>query len=221
MALARLPPQRINALDKCTCCVFDGKALDYSVRAGGSTRLISIVANFKRLNSQVAESTRRVKRGKHGRKGHRKDHVCHAAVSILLTVAERGHNHHNDNYVGKCGCGTKRRRGEEDEDGTRFLRRPAASFDPSLIIVVSIELIATLALARRLFDQSRFFNPLFVSPFLSFSLIYSLLYSCTLHECYSPTISRRERCKCNVEPRVSFYSGDLHRARIFSSSRIH
>jgi len=23
MALARLPPQRINALDKCTCCVFD------------------------------------------------------------------------------------------------------------------------------------------------------------------------------------------------------
>lgn len=61
---------------------------------------------------------------------------------------------------------TKRRRGERDEDGTRFLRRPAASFDPSLIIVVSIELIATLALARRLFDRSRFFNPLLISRLL-------------------------------------------------------
>lgn len=73
-----------------------------------------------------------------------------------------GHNHHNDNYVGKCDYG---REGEREErDGTRFLCRPAVSFDLSLIIVVSIELIAILAvlLARlvRLFDRFCFFNPL-------------------------------------------------------------
>lgn len=191
--------------------------MDYSARAGGSTRLISIVANFKRLNAQTAKGTRRVKRGKHGKKRYRKDHIGHAVVSILLTVAERGHNHHNDNYVGKCGYGTKRRRGKGDEDGTRFLRRPAASFDPSLIIVVSIELIATLALARRLFDQSRFFNPLFVSPFLFFSLVYTILLVYSTRMLFSDDfVVPRERCKCNVELRVSFYrSRDLHRARIF------
>lgn len=75
---------------------------------------------------------------------------------ILLAVAERGHNHHNDNYVGKCGYmdGEERREAEEVEKKRerggggrgkkiRFLRRPAASFDPSLIIIVSIELITT------------------------------------------------------------------------------
>lgn len=108
---------------------------------------------------------------------------------------------------------TERRRGEGDENGTRFLRRPAASFDPSLIIVVSIELIATLALARRLFDRSHFFNPLLVSLPLSFSLVHAAL------PCARVLLRRflavpRGSWKCNVGPRVSLYrSRDPRRAR--------
>lgn len=116
---------------------------------------------------------------------------------------------------------TVRRRGEGDEDGARFLRRPAASFDPSLIIVVSIELIATLALARRLFDRSRFFNPLLVPLLLPFSPVRAAL-PCTRTLLRRFLAVPRGPWKCNVGPRVSLYrSRDSRRARernaLFSS----
>lgn len=51
MALARLPPQRINALDKCTCCVFDATEEHWiTMRVQADRRgLTLIVANFKQL----------------------------------------------------------------------------------------------------------------------------------------------------------------------------
>lgn len=116
---------------------------------------------------------------------------CTMCRRIALTVAERGYNHHNDNYVGKCGYRrtSEGRRGKQkererkrDEDETRFHRRPDASFDPSLIIVVSIELIATLALAfpfgPAVVRSSPLFHPSARSLFLPLhlsSLSFSLL----------------------------------------------
>lgn len=190
----------------------NGRTLDYGARAGGSTRLISIVANFKRLNFQVAEGTRGALRKawwKETRKGSR----CHAATSIRLTVAERGHNHHNDNYVGKCGYGRSGEGGKET--GRRFLRRPAASFDPSLIIVVSIELIATLALARRLFDRSRFFNPLLVSLPLPSSHVHATL-SCKRRcssDDFSPCRANRGSVTWDHVSRFTKKSGSSSRER--------
>lgn len=86
----------------------------------------------------------------------------------LAPWLQRSHNHHDDNYVGKCGYkGATRwkkkrereRESKRSEDGPRFHRWPAASsFDPSLIILVSTELIATHVAFP--FDRSCFFIPL-------------------------------------------------------------
>lgn len=108
-----------------------------------------------------------------------------------------------------------RRRREGKETGRRFLRRPAASFDPSLIIVVSIELIATLALARRLFDRSRFFNPLLVSLPLPSSHVHATL-SCTRRcssDDFSPCRANRGSVTWDHVSRFTKKSGSSSRAR--------
>lgn len=146
-----------STLDKCTCCVFDAMEEHWAHGAAKSTRLISIAANSKQLNFRSGEGKWREEIAEDEEEGKKK-RIKNTIVllrsamcrRIVLAVTERGYNHHNDNYVGKCGYRrTNEGRGgrERDEDGTRFHRRPDASFDPSLIIVVSIELIATLALA--------------------------------------------------------------------------
>lgn len=61
-------------------------------------------------------SARRVPREAWGKETQRGSHR-HAATSIPLTVAERGHNHHNDNYVGKCGYGWSEEEGKETRTG--------------------------------------------------------------------------------------------------------
>lgn len=66
----------------------------------------------------------------------------------------------------------RRRRFEEarNEDGSRFHRWPAASsFDPSLIILVSTNLIATHIASS--FDRSRFFIPLPKQPIAIFRFL--------------------------------------------------
>lgn len=177
--------------------------MDYGARAGGSTRLISIVANFKRLNFQVAVGTRGGAPRKAWRKETRKGSRCHAATSILLSVAERGHNHHNDNYVGKCGYGRSGEGGERDgtpiPPPTSCLIRSFANYRRKHRVNCYTRSRPAVVRSVPLFQPSA---RLTSSPFLSRPR-YSIVYTTMLLRRFLAV--PREPWKCNVGPRVSFY----------------
>lgn len=92
---------------------------------------------------------------------------------ISLTVAdERGHNHHNDNYVGKCGYADgeerERERGEERDRRSQERERKDPIPPPTSCLIRSFANyrrkhrvnyytpLAAFSLAQRLFDRSCF-----------------------------------------------------------------
>lgn len=119
----RLPPRRlINALVAC----FDAMEEHWAHGAAKSTRLISIAANSKQLNFRSGEGKWREEIAEDEEEGKKK-RIKNTIVllrsamcrRIVLAVAERGYNHHNDNYVGKCGY----RRTNEGRGGRERERR--------------------------------------------------------------------------------------------------
>ena len=148
---------------------------------------------FRPLGNKFRFVPRRGEREAHGAAS--RETRCHAAMCPWIPLAlwlQRSHNHHDDNYVGKCGYKgairwknkrererEREREGKRSGDRHRFHRWPAASsFDPSLIILVSTELIATHAAFP--FDRSCFFIPLpnNRSRFFLLSLSHLLSRSC-------------------------------------------
>lgn len=121
-----------STLDKCTCCVFDAMEEHWAHGAAKSTRLISIAANSKQLNFRSGEGKWREEIAEDEEEGKKK-RIKNTIVllrsamcrRIVLAVAERGYNHHNDNYVGKCGY----RRTNEGRGG-RERERERRRWDP-------------------------------------------------------------------------------------------
>lgn len=211
MTLTRLPSHWINALDKCTCCVFDAKKRISShnvrrrVNKAFSFSLIQITISSKQLK-------RRKLRGEYRRKGERRRRRRNRVTS----QRSEGQSWSSTAII-KIITQVNTTLDEGGKKGERWdsIPLPTSCLIRSFVNYRRKHRVncytRTVLLAWRLFDRSRFFNPLLVSfsPF-----VLSLFLSLT-HKCSSDNLSpNRDPWKYNVGPRIlTFRSQDSHRAK--------